>query len=83
LADCWAELNPVAVSEGKGGETCATPYNTYTAAWERNDFPNGKRIDYIMYSSGPNTKARAVECSLPLPVRIPSSYGAQVTKGSV
>ena len=30
LVDCWAELNPEAAERGKGGETCATPYNSYT-----------------------------------------------------
>ena len=33
--------------------------------------PNGKRIDYIMYNSGPNIQAETVYCALPLPDRIP------------
>eukprot|EP00088_Acartia_fossae_P009378 TRINITY_DN14538_c0_g1_i2.p1 TRINITY_DN14538_c0_g1~~TRINITY_DN14538_c0_g1_i2.p1 ORF type:complete len:418 (+),score=69.65 TRINITY_DN14538_c0_g1_i2:24-1256(+) len=79
LVDCWAELNPEAAERGKGGETCATPYNSYTLPEERIEFPQGKRIDYIMYTNGPNTKARTTECRLPLPVRLPSSYEAPVS----
>ena len=31
--------------------------------------PKGKRIDFIMYMAGPNIKAEALSCTLPLPHR--------------
>jgi hypothetical protein len=33
----------------------------------------------VMYTAGPNTQAKTVECRLPLPVRLPSSYANQVS----
>ena len=33
--------------------------------------PNGKRIDYIMYNTGPNITGETISCVLPLPARVP------------
>ena len=62
----WVEANGV-----EGGETSETPSNSYTAKSALKECPGGRRIDYIMYSSGPNVTAETVYCSLPLQDRIP------------
>jgi len=66
LCDAWVEANGP-----EGGQTSETPYNTYTARSSLKESPEGKRIDYIMYNSGPNINASTVHCSLPLPQKIP------------
>jgi len=68
LKDAWMDVNGPT-----SGETCATPYNSYTTASELVEAPTGKRIDYIMYNAGPNVKAEAKTCCLALPRRIPAS----------
>ncbi|XP_023324936.1 putative neutral sphingomyelinase [Eurytemora carolleeae] len=69
LEDSWAVVN----GSKEGGGTCGTPYNTYTTSKEKKEAPAGKRIDYILYTSGPKIQVSAVECKLPLPQRIPVS----------
>jgi len=66
LKDAWVEGNGP-----EGGETSETPGNKYTARSSLKECPNGKRIDYIMYNTGPNIMAETLYCSLPLPDRIP------------
>jgi len=66
LHDAWVEANGQ-----EGGETSETPSNSYTHRSALRDSPAGKRIDYIMYMSGPNTKVETISCSLPLPNRVP------------
>lgn len=68
LKDAWMDVNGPS-----SGETCATPYNSYTTAHELLEAPTGKRIDYIMFNAGPNVKAEAKTCCLPLPRSIPAS----------
>ncbi len=57
--------------DGPGGETCETPQNSFAHPRSLSDWPDGKRIDYIMYAAGPNVHAEAVDCELPLPNRVP------------
>jgi len=66
LTDAWVEANGA-----EGGETSETPGNSYTARSALKSCPGGKRIDYIMYSPGPNISAETVSCLLPLQERIP------------
>ena len=66
LNDAWVEANGA-----EGGETSETPSNSYTAKSALKDCPGGRRIDYIMYSSGPNVTAETIYCSLPLQDRVP------------
>jgi len=66
LCDAWVEANGP-----EGGQTSETPFNSYTAKSALKESPEGKRIDYIMYNSGPNIKATTVKCELPLVERIP------------
>jgi len=66
LCDAWIEANGP-----EGGQTSETPSNTYTAKSALRGSPEGKRIDYIMYHSGPNITASADYCQLPLPDRVP------------
>ncbi len=68
LQDAWRAVHG---EEGPGGETCETPANSFSAPASLSDWPQGKRIDYIMYAAGPNVRARAVTCELPLPSRVP------------
>jgi len=68
LKDSWTEFGR---AEGTG--TCAAPQNSYTTTQEKEECPNGKRIDYILYTAGPNVQARVMDCQLPLPNRIPMS----------
>ena len=74
LADSWVAAN----GGGAGGETCGTPDNTYCTISEVEEYPAGKRIDYIMYTAGPDKTARVTECRLPLDKRIPASLSASV-----
>ena len=55
----------------EGGETSETPSNSYTARSALRECPAGRRIDYILYSPGPNIQADTVACVLPLRDRIP------------
>ena len=66
LRDAWVEANGE-----EGGETSETPNNSYTARAALRDCPAGRRIDYILYSPGPNIQADTVACVLPLRDRIP------------
>ena len=66
LADAWVEANGP-----EGGETSETPANSYTARAALKECPGGRRIDYIMYCSGPNVTAETAYCSLPLHDRVP------------
>lgn len=66
LSDAWVEANG-----GEGGETSETPSNSYTARSALRACPEGKRIDYILYSPGPNIQADTLACVLPLRDRIP------------
>lgn len=54
-----------------GGETCGTPQNSYTPPNYIAKYPEGKRIDYVLYQGGPNVDASAVQCDLPLPGKVP------------
>jgi hypothetical protein len=63
-----------------GGETCGTPYNTYCTINEVEEYPMGKRIDYIMYRAGPDKTVQITECRLPLARRIPASLSACLGK---
>ena len=62
LNDAWVDFT----GEPFGGETCETKENSFSPD---NTVP--KRIDYIMYRSGPSFEAEAVNCWLPLPNRVP------------
>ena len=66
LIDAWEDCK----GSSEGGETCDIPTNSFAHEYLLRKWPNGKRIDYIMYQPGPNMKARTVQCSLPLPSRI-------------
>ena len=66
LQDAWVEANGV-----EGGETSETPGNSYTAKAALKECPMGRRIDYIMFNSGPNVTAETVYCTLPMNDRIP------------
>ena len=66
LSDAWVEANGA-----EGGETSETPSNSYTARSALRACPTGKRIDYILYSPGPNIQADTLACVLPLRDRIP------------
>merc|ERR1712059_26506 len=66
LCDAWVDANGP-----EGGETSECPSNSYTSRSSLKECPTGKRIDYIMYNSGPNISANTVFCNLPLPDRIP------------
>ena len=66
LSDAWVEANG-----SEGGETSETPSNSYTSKSALRDSPAGKRIDYILYSAGPNIEADTLACVLPLQDRIP------------
>ena len=66
LSDAWEE------AQGPGGgETSETPGNSYTGKYALKECPQGRRIDYIMYNSGPNIRAETVYCTLPMSERIP------------
>ena len=66
LSDAWVEANGA-----EGGETSETPSNSYTARSALRACPAGKRIDYILYSPGPNIQADTLACVLPLRDRVP------------
>jgi len=74
LEDAWE------ASQGTsgGGETCGTPQNTYCTIAEQEEYPRGKRIDYILHSAGRGRNCKVLECSLPLPPSIPASLAALV-----
>ena len=75
LSDSWVDAHGV-----DGGETCGTPYNTYCTINEVEEYPMGKRIDYIMYRAGPDKTVQITECRLPLARRIPASLSACLGK---
>ena len=66
LCDAWVEANGE-----EEGETSETPTNSYTLKSALKECPTGRRIDYIMYNSGPNVTAETVYCTLPMNDRIP------------
>jgi sphingomyelin phosphodiesterase 2 len=66
LIDAWEAAH----GSTSGGETCDVPTNSFANQALLREYPEGKRIDYIMYQSGPNMKATTVQCSLPLPNKI-------------
>jgi len=74
LEDAWEESH----GRGEGGETCGTPHNTYCTIAEQEEYPRGKRIDYILHSAGRGRNCKVTECSLPLPPAIPASLSALV-----
>lgn len=71
LKDSWIESNGP-----EGGQTCGTEYNTYCTIAERDEYPHGKRIDYIMYRAGNERDCKVISCCLPVPRRIPASLVA-------
>ena len=54
-----------------GGETNETPSNSFTPPSCLRENPSGKRIDYVLYTPGPNIEAATAQCSLPLPDKVP------------
>lgn len=66
LRDSWVEANGA-----EGGQTSETPANSYTPMSSLKESPQGKRIDYIMYNTGPNITGETISCVLPLPDRVP------------
>ena len=50
--------------------TSETPQNSYTAIESLRKFPDGQRIDYIMYLSKHNVSVETVDCYNPLPTRV-------------
>jgi len=50
--------------------TSETPYNSYTDVGALHKFPDGQRIDYIMYCSKENVLVETVDCCNPFPSRI-------------
>ena len=77
LKDSWEEVHS---SVEGGGQTCGTPFNSYSTKAELEESPLGKRIDYVMYRTESGRKAKATSCSLPLPSRIPASISAVLGK---
>lgn len=69
LEDCWAEAHGGPES---GGQTSETPTNTFTTASALKTCPQGKRIDFVMYRTGPKTLAKTKKCELPLPQVVPN-----------
>jgi len=65
LQDAWVDANGP-----EGGETSETPANSYTPRSALKESPDGKRIDYILYMTGPNIEAETISCTLPLPNRV-------------
>ena len=72
--DAWVDANGV-----EGGETSETPSNSFTPRSSLKESPQGKRIDYIMYSSGPNISAETIYCNLPLPDRVPGGMNEAIS----
>ncbi len=68
LVDSWSDAHG---SDVDGGHTSETPANSFSHPKTLIDYPDGKRIDYVMYQPGPNVTASTVSCQLPLPSRIP------------
>jgi sphingomyelin phosphodiesterase 2 len=68
LVDAWRAAHG---GSDEGGETCDCPTNSFAHPTSVTEYPNGKRIDYIMYQPGPNVMCETVHCSLPLPNRVP------------
>lgn len=80
LKDAWeicskSKLNG-SQSMNQGG-TNEVPSNSFcsvirpSTSQEPNLTENGLRIDYVMYSEGPDTTVTPLSCSLPLPNRVP------------
>lgn len=65
------------------GETCGLPSNSYTSKSSLNKFPNGRRLDYILYrlpiATSESSRVRVLIYSRPLPCRIPSEFGKAVS----
>ena len=67
LLDSWEEVHGI-----EGGESCDAPANSFCNQSLLERYPDGKRIDYIMFQPGPNVQAEATSCTLPLPNRVPN-----------
>jgi len=65
LEDAWLARH----GDESGGQTCDVPSNSF--ARPTTQYPEGKRIDYVMYQPGPNVSAETIHCALPLPSRVP------------
>jgi hypothetical protein len=63
LSDAWTDM----YSSDDDWRTCGTDGNSYHVSADE----GGKRIDYIMYRTGPNVKGKVAHCELPLPNRVP------------
>ena len=53
------------------GMTNATPNNSYTSRQQLKEFPYGQRIDYVFYWAKSHLKMETVDCTNPLPRRVP------------
>ncbi|XP_041351604.1 putative neutral sphingomyelinase isoform X2 [Gigantopelta aegis] len=62
LRDCW--IDKEMTYSDAAGNTCALPYNNYTSAADKKEYPFGKRIDYIMYRANPGVKVFVEEASV-------------------
>ncbi|QQP37945.1 Neutral Sphingomyelinase_ putativelike, partial [Caligus rogercresseyi] len=69
LKDCWEETHGPHANEE--GATSETSYNSFTPESVKRVCPQGKRIDYIMYTPGADTEAETRKCTLPLNKRVP------------
>merc|ERR1719319_1469872 len=70
LADAWEEAGA-----GAGG-TCGAPGNSFCTIAEKEDYPQGKRIDFILHRAGRGRRSAAASCRLPLPPTLPAALGA-------
>jgi len=58
------------------GGTCGAPGNSFCTIAEKEDYPQGKRIDYILHCAGRGRRSVATSCHLPLPTTLPAALGA-------
>ncbi|KAL4233259.1 Sphingomyelin phosphodiesterase 2 [Mactra antiquata] len=65
MKDSWLEKKS-SITEDKGGNTCDCPSNSYVDDKHKDRYPDGKRIDYILYKSGNNCDAVIEECNVTL-----------------
>ena len=76
LKDAWEMCSN---SKGNGsqlrnhGGTSGVPSNSFYSSTPQNPNlkENGNRIDYVLYSNGPDTAVTPLSCTLPLPNRVP------------
>lgn len=62
--------------------TCGLPTNVYSGDSYLKKLPNGQRLDYILYRlpiASSNRRVRILTYSRPLPSRIPSEFGKDVS----